>query len=305
MSDHPGSYLDNTDSLSSALSSLRLSAEVYANGDYCGQWAVDTSGSRRMPFHLIGRGEAWLHIDDAAPRRLSAGDLVVFPHDQRHIIASSAVKPAPELINAGTDTAPGHGPVTHMICGFFDIHSRTTWPLLDSLAPVIVLDVSDLSSTPTIRTLADLIISELNRQAPGFYAAINQLAYLLFIQIIRHQIAAGKIDSGPLVAMFDHRIGKALAVIHNYPNKRWTLATLAAEAIMGRSSFAKRFNELTGSPPMQYLTAWRMQQATQLIAERKLSIAEIAERCGYESEAAFRKGFKKVTGKTPGSVRKG
>ena len=55
---------------------------------------------------------------------------------------------------------------------------------------------------------------------------------------------------------------------------------------------------------MQYLTAWRMQEATNLIADKKLSVAEIAERCGYDSEAAFRKGFKKVTGKTPGEVRR-
>ena len=60
-------YLDEPDALSTMLSRLSLSAEVYVNADFCGAWAVDTSGSRRIPFHLIGRGRAWLHLDGEPP----------------------------------------------------------------------------------------------------------------------------------------------------------------------------------------------------------------------------------------------
>ena len=79
MSDSPNYYQDNPDALSAVLSRLQLSAEVYTNEDFCGTWAVDTSGSRHIPFHLVGRGEAWLHLDDQPVRQLSSGDLVLLP----------------------------------------------------------------------------------------------------------------------------------------------------------------------------------------------------------------------------------
>ena len=93
MSNRPELTIKNPDPLSAILTSLQLHAEVYVNADFCGAWAVDTSGSRRMPFHLIGQGEAWLHIEGKPPQRLSTGDLVVFPHDTAHVIAYSEQPP--------------------------------------------------------------------------------------------------------------------------------------------------------------------------------------------------------------------
>ena len=205
-------------------------------------------------------------------------------------------------MGSDTNSTDADGPVTHMACGFFDFHNASAWPLLDSLAPVITLDLSGRDAT--LRTLIELLAGELRQQAQGYYVAINQLSYLLFIQILRQQIATGHIETGLLAAMFDPRIGRALAAIHNQPGENWTLSSLSSEARMGRSGFAKRFHELAGIPPMQYLMNWRMQEAQQLLKDKQLSITEIAERCGYESEAAFRKAFKKVTGETPGEARK-
>jgi len=295
-------YLNSPDALSSVLSRLQLNAEVYSDGDFCGTWGVDTSGSRRIPFHLIGRGEAWLHVEGQTAQMLSSGDLVIFPRDSQHVIANSSEIPASELINAVI--AVDQGPITNMVCGFFEFKNKSAWPLLDSLAPVIVIDLSDMSMSSTIRGLIDLMVAELNRRAPGFYAVINQLAYLLFVQVLRQQIEQGKVDSGLLAALFDSKISKALSAIHNHPAQRWTLESLAAEAAMGRSSFARHFNELTGIPPMQYLTSWRMQEAKTLLTTTALSLSHIAEQCGYESEAAFRKAFKKMIGTPPGEVRR-
>ncbi|MCG8427464.1 MAG: cupin domain-containing protein, partial [Chromatiales bacterium] len=100
------------DALTSILQRLRLQAGVYVHADFCGTWAVDTSGHRKVPFHLIGRGEGWLHTDDTdEPRLLSAGDLVVFPHDARHVISDNASPPPASLINQPIDLESG-GPIT-------------------------------------------------------------------------------------------------------------------------------------------------------------------------------------------------
>lgn len=311
MSDSPKIYLDNADSLSAILNRLQLSAEVYVNGSFCGDWAVDTSGSQRIPFHLIGYGEAWLHSPDSVPRLLQAGDLVVFPRDTRHTIASSEQLAEGQSLSEGNiaDTSRGSsvihpGPVTHMVCGFFELSNTTAWPLLDSLSPVIVIDVNNDGYRSSIGVLLQMMIDELANQSPGYYCAINQLAYLVFVEIIRQQIVQGLVTRGLLVAIFDHKIGNALRAIHNHPGKSWSLDSLAALTYMGRSGFAKRFKELTGITPIQYLTEWRMQEAVRMLADKTMSVALIAEQLGYDSDVAFRKAFKKVIGDSPAAVRK-
>ncbi len=302
MPDRPDIYLDNPDALSSVLTQLRLAAEIYVDGNFCGNWAVDNSGIRQMPFHLIRNGHAWLHMDNQTPMPLPTGSLVIFPQDHRHIVSSSEQAPDPTIINAGF--APDAQPITTMVCGFFEFASRAAWPLLDSLPAVIKIDLQDAQTPQALKALFDILVNELNEEAPGFYTAINQISLLLFIHIIREQIRSNTINKGLIAAIFDKNIGKALNVIHNQPEKNWTLASLADQAAMSRSSFAQRFHELTGTPAISYLGAWRMQIATKLLETSTYSIQEIAERSGYESEAAFRKAFKKITRVTPGEIRK-
>ncbi|TQV88432.1 AraC family transcriptional regulator [Aliikangiella coralliicola] len=302
MSDSPNRLFNHPDALSSLLLRLQLKAEVYVNGDFCGSWAVDTSGSRRIPFHLVSVGKAWLHMDGVKAQQLYAGDLVIFPRDHQHVLSNSSSRPAVELVNS--EQFDETGPITHLICGFFEFENKAVWPLLDSLAPVIALDLNEQSKQPNAQKLIELIVSELERAQPGHYAAVDQLAYLLFIEVLRQQITCGQLNSGLLAALFDSKVSRALASIHNHPEKKWTLETLAGEALMGRSSFAQHFSEKVGMPAMQYLATWRMQTATQLLRETEVSMAEIAERIGYESEAAFRKAYKKVVGKTPGQARR-
>ncbi|WP_268744329.1 helix-turn-helix domain-containing protein [Leptolyngbya sp. Heron Island J] len=73
---------------------------------------------------------------------------------------------------------------------------------------------------------------------------------------------------------------------------------------MARSAFSARFTELVGQPAMGYLTRWRMQLAHTLLCDTSLPIAAIADRVGYESEAAFSRAFKRLYSAPPGSMRR-
>ena len=312
MSDSPSGGVSNAnaadigigqpDALSSLLIGLQLHGEVYVSGSFCGAWAVDTSGKRHIPFHLVSAGRAWLHIEGQPSRVLNAGDLVLFPRDLSHTISHSEQPPAEELVNAGFD--PSEPVTTEMVCGYFDFTNKAAWPLLESLDDVIVLDLSQQSLQPVLRAFIDYIVAELKQRNPGFLAVVNQLVYLLFVQVIRQQIESGRLKEGLLVALFDPKISKALAAIHNQPQQNWSLVSLAQEASMGRSSFAALFQKLVGMPAMRYLTLWRMREATELLKYTNRSMLDIAEQCGYESEAAFRKAYKQTMGDTPGAVRK-
>ncbi len=295
-------YLDTPDSLSLILEKLELHAEVYVSGTFCGVWAVDTSGSRRMPFHLIGQGQAWLHFEDAEPQRLSTGDLILFPHDSPHIVTNSDQAPPEETINV--EMVDDGSPVTNMVCGFFEFKDKAALPLLDTLPAAIVLSLQELSTEPAITQIIQLMVAELQQEQQGYYVIINQLAYLLFIHILRQQITSGSVDSGLIAGLFDKQIGPALNSIHRHPEKKWTLESLAKECAMGRSSFSQKFNQLVGMPAMQYLSYWRMQEATRMLKKDEKSIMQIAELCGYDSEASFSKAYKKITGTSPGSVKR-
>jgi AraC-like DNA-binding protein len=100
-------------------------------------------------------------------------------------------------------------------------------------------------------------------------------------------------------------VGKALAAIHREPEKDWSVASLAKEVGMSRSGFSARFTQLVGESAMRYLTQWRMQLARVQLQETSESLSVLADRLGYQSEAAFCRAFKRVFGVSPGSVRQG
>ena len=295
------------DALTAILQRLRLRAGVYVHADFCGTWAVDTSGQRKVPFHLIGRGSGWLHTDDTQePRLLDAGDLVVFPHDAHHVISSSAGLPPATVINRPIDPQ-AQGPVTSMLCGYFEFQSKAVWPLLDRLPNAIVLDIHETGRVMGTHSLIQLIISELENASPGADAAVNELAYVLFIHVLRAQMQQAtdqNLDHSLLGALSDPKIGQALNLIHAEPASEWTLKRLAKEAGMSRSAFAEQFRQRVGMTPMRYVTEWRMQEAVDLLQTSDLSIAAIAELCGYTSEVAFRKAFRSVIGVPPGRFKR-
>lgn len=279
-----------------------LSARVFLRAEFCGNWAVDTSGERRAPFHLITRGTGWLHEAGASPRLLTAGELVVFPHDARHTLAHSEAPPDSAVVN---QPAPAElvGPVTSLVCGYFAFDRRSASPLLDGLPESIFVDLTSEGRNHTTVTLMQLLMSEAVNSEPGADAVIDRLAYVVFIHILREQIGK-RVLRGPLGALGDTRLGPVLNLIHDRPGGPWSVSALARAAGMSRSAFAQRFRERVGMTTARYITHWRMQGALELLRASELSIAAIAERSGYTSEVAFRKAFSSHVGIPPARYRR-
>ena len=128
---------------------------------------------------------------------------------------------------------------------------------------------------------------------------------MLAIQAIRSWIQAYPlVRTGWIAALQDPKIGRAIALIHQDPGRAWTLAEVAREVAMSRSAFAARFSELVGEPMMHYLTRWRMHVALESLRQNGTPVAEVAERLGYRSKAAFSRAFKRVVTTSPGAVRR-
>lgn len=126
----------------------------------------------------------------------------------------------------------------------------------------------------------------------------------MFIEVLRRyldELPPGQ--TGWLAGLRDDVVGRALTLLHADPARPWTLDVLAREAATSRSNLAKRFAQLVGQPPMQYLAHWRMQVAANLLIQTGTKVAAIGVEVGYDSEAAFSRAFKKATGLAPGAWR--
>ena len=147
--------------------------------------------------------------------------------------------------------------------------------------------------------------AEARELRPGGEAVITRLADILVIQAIRAWIEKDPVaQTGWLGALKDKQIGRAITLIHRDPSRAWTLASLAAEVAMSRSAFAARFTDLVGVSAMHYVTRWRMQMALTSLKEQDVGLGELANRLGYQSEAAFSRAFKCFMGMSPGAVRR-
>lgn len=294
MADNP-----EDDVLSSVMNAYQLRAGVYGHPTFCGTWQFGTSGNRRASFHLVGRGHCWLHTKlGAAARPLQGGDLVIFPHDAWHMLTGDQ-----EL--HGEENNPqmqGEGPFTTLVCGYFEFLAGNKNPVLDALPEMIVVQREDAGQH--LETLGQLMLEEAQMEGIGTRTVLDKLADTLFVMVIRHFVKQSTDQRGLLAGLADVRLRKALAAMHRNSGNAWTLESLAQNAGMSRAAFAQRFAELVGTTPIEYLTRWRMTEAELLLRNPQLSVATAAEKVGYETEAAFRKAFKRVHGIGPGAIRR-
>ena len=287
-----------SDPISDILARLRLKAEIFQHARYCGTWAVDTSGARSIPFHLIQKGRCWLHMTGVPARELSPGDLVVLPHDGAHTIASTASPPPDNLLNTATQVDPEQAD-NMMLCGFFLFESKASWPILDALPEVVVLAASE----HRLGGLIDILFEELDAPQSGSQALLTSGAQGLFVYTLREAVKNGA-DEGLLSAMLDERLAPVFAQIHANPAAPLTVETMAEMVFLSRSAFAERFKEATGLAPMRYLQNWRLQVALDLLTTTTDTVVSVAEQVGYASEVSFRQAFRKDLGFTPAEARR-
>ncbi len=292
------------DALTHFLAKARFDARIFLHRSFCGSWAINTAGSGKVPFHLIDKGSAWVHVEGNEPKHLQAGDLVLFPRDVPHAISNDRTPPPRELVNAQEPVQCDMGEAfTSILCGFYHFEPPVGQALLDDLPDVVVLlDARNNPATAGVGHIIDAALVEAENDYPGRNAALCDLARLLLLNLLRARLVE-RSSTGYLAALGDPKISKALLLIHSQCGKDWTLDNIAREVGMSRTSFAGRFHEFVGLPPAKYLTAWRMQEATTLLEDTTLSVERVAEQVGYHSDVAFRKAYKNATGLTPKQVR--
>jgi AraC-like DNA-binding protein len=301
------------DILTDLLNTLELKGWLSSRRELTPPWRYDFAASKDSMFHVLSFGGAYLQVEgEAGPIRVEDGDVVLFPTGHPHALYDDPTSPLTRLVQLDYHPHRGHHvvyqegeePKPLLLCGAFHFEYPQNYPLLHRLPTLIHIRGSQGRMEQGFADLVRLIARESASQQPGTAIMLRRLTELLFIQVIRLWMAQQADASGGWVgALRDQPISTALGLIHQSPAYRWTVQELAEAAALSRSAFSARFTELVGEPPLTYLTRWRMLKATRLL-KNEVSIDTIAELLGYESEAAFRKAFKREMGIPPAQYRK-
>lgn len=314
------------DALSDVLKSVRLEGAIYLNAEFTAPWCVLTkyglasvserlAGAEHMVFfHFITEGGCKLQLGNAGEvLDVVAGDLLLLPRGDTHLLGSD-----PRLAPVESSTLPesnadiiqmrhgGGGAVTRVVCGYVACSRSVSRLLFEALPSVLRIPIGDGPGATLLRELLQVGVRESSAARPGAQSMLAKLSELMFVEAMRQYVESlppeGK---GWLAGVRDKHVGRALALLHGEPGRAWTVDELARKVALSRSALAERFAALVGEPPIQYLMRWRLALAAQTLrASAGESIGRVAERSGYESEAAFSRAFKREFGMPPAAWRK-
>ena len=266
-----------------------------------GRWGVRYSAFDQPSFCVVLDGSCRLAVDGHRPVTLEGGDFVLLPATPAFTI--SGFEPVrPERIDPKvTQSATGevrHGtrggrPDVRLLGGYFIFDSPDA-ALLVSLLPSLV----HVRGVERLSVLVRLVSEESAERKSGRDLVLRRLMEVLLIEALR-SAGGDQAPPGLLRGLSDARLAPAIRQMHAQLERPWTVAQLGKVAGLSRSAFFDRFSRTVGVPPMEYLLAWRMAVASDLLRGTELRIGEVAERIGYGSASTFSTAFSRHVGEPP------
>ena len=323
------------DTLSDVLRGVRLRGAVFFHISGSGDWVVEAPSAQALApvlmrgvdhvieYHVVTQGSCWAGLPGAPAVQLGAGDVVMFPHGDAHVVSSApGMRATPDLSwfpdaqvqqfplritysgqNVVSSPPPGFAADATMVCGFLGCDLHPFNPLVAALPRLLHLRATD--DDAWLANFTQQAVAESNGARPGGEAMLACMSEMMFVHAVRRyaeRLPAS--DAGWLAGLGDRFVGRTLALMHEQPAHDWSIDELGRRVGLSRSALHERFALMVGMPPMQYLAQWRMQAAARLLLETRASVAAIALDVGYDSEAAFARAFKRQAGKPPAAWRR-
>jgi AraC-like DNA-binding protein len=321
----------STDVLSEVLRAVRLSGAVFFQVEGSAPWVAESPAARSiahlvMPgaehvieYHVVTRGTCWGGLIGEPAVRLHAGDVIVFPQGDAHVMSSAPGMRHPPDMELHRHPERGQLPIAvsfnndainaeraELVCGFLGCDSHPFNPLLANLPRMIHMKKELAHDGALLEHLIRVAVLESVARRAGSECMLARLSELLFIEVVRSHLSTLPNETpGWLAGLRDEIIGRSLSALHDRPAQAWSLEDLAKEVGLSRSMLAERFHHYVGLPPMQYLARWRMQLAASLLSGTNLNLSDVADRVGYGSEAALSRAFKRLVGVAPSAWREG
>jgi AraC-like DNA-binding protein len=266
-----------------------------------GRWGVRYADFGQPSFCTVLDGRCRLAVDGQDAITIAAGDFVLLPTTPGFTM--TGFEPVtPIFIDPKTAPAPAddvrHGtpdgePDVRLLGGYFVCESPDAG-LLVSLLPALV----HVRGAKRLSTFARLVGEEASEEKPGRDLVLSRLIEVMLIEALR-STQGEDAPAGLLRGLGDARLAAAMREMHRDPAHPWTVGELAKAAALSRSAFFDRFTRAVGLAPMEYLLAWRMALAKDLLRHNDLGVAEVAERVGYGSASTFSTAFSRHVGQPP------
>lgn len=298
-----------SDPLSELFRALRVKGAVYFAQDFASPWGMRLPGRPHAQFHVALKGRCAVDIGD---RRimLDERDVALIPTGAPHVVSDGSGAPlrdgreVVQSVLAGNRPFPGAATSVRLLCGHFEF-SEARHPFRTMLPDVIHAPTRSRLDIALFDALHPLLMSETAEQRAGAQIVAERLVEIFLVVILRHHFTSQQARPGLLAAMFDPRLSQGITEMHRRWSEPLTLLEVAKASGMSRSAFAERFKATAGMTPMSYLARWRLLKARELLANRRLSIAEVAQNCGHRSAEGFSRSFKRAYGESPASLRAG
>ena len=312
--------------LSEVLKAVKLDGAMFYNAEFSSPWCARSIDARTVTsylspnsqqviiFHLLTEGRGYAHVEgDDRPLPLNAGDIVIVPHGDAHILGNGpSVTPVgreqvlEQVLSQGLKVSRmgGGGELTKFICGYMSCDPQLSRVFLGGLPPIMKVNIRDDSSDQWLENSIRYSVDNADASKPGGETVLAKLSEVLFVETLRRYIAQlPQEQTGWLAGVRDPDVGKALALMHRKPAHPWTIAALANQVGISRSVLAERFRRYLSETPIAYLTRWRLQLGAQLLTSTSNGVAQVAAEVGYESESSFNRAFKREFGLPPARFR--
>jgi AraC-like DNA-binding protein len=313
------------DVLSEVLSAVRLEGALFFNAEFSAPWCMRSSGAEGIapllppsgahviPFHFLTDGRAYASLDEGERVELNAGDIVILPGGDAHLLGNGCHQPPVDSFKTFAKYVAdglklvrfgGGGEITRFVCGYMACDPRICDVFLAGLPRILKVPVAAGPSGEWIENSIRFSVGASSGSEAGSSLVVGKLSEVLFVETLRCYISnLPKQQTGWLAGLRDPNLARALAQLHRDPARDWTVAGLAKEVGLSRTRLAERFRHFLRMSPISYLTEWRMKLGAEALQKTDKSVAEVALDVGYKSEAAFNRAFKRAYKIPPAQFR--
>jgi AraC-like DNA-binding protein len=284
-------------------------------------WAIRIEDRAPVALIAVTKGTVWFRTDGDEPRSVGAGTVALVRGPEPYVVAHAADAGEPTIVVLpgndcrGPDGAsvaqslrlgvrswgtadldrPADPTSTELLIGTYEHIGAVGERLLATLPPMLTVEAEAIDSP-----LVELLAHEIDKPHPGQPVVLDRLLDLLVVAVLRTWLAAS-VDhhTAWYRSHLDDVVGPALTLLHDHPDRPWTVASLASEVGVSRAALARRFTGLVGEPPMTYLTEWRLALAADLLTQPGATVTSVARQVGYATPFAFSAAFKRVRGVSP------
>ncbi|MFX0577935.1 AraC family transcriptional regulator [Nocardia nepalensis] len=304
------------DPLSHLLRGIRAEGAVVSHALLEAPWTIRFADRAPLTMITVLRGGGTLVLADGSETPLALGDTaVVRGPDLFHVVDRPASLGGPHTEYEIACFAPGiecdvedlsgirwgaeEVGATALVVGAYQTSARRNDRLMQTLPPMLLV-----SEGVEMCGWFESAAKEAVTLSAGSQAMMDRLLDWGLVCTLRSWFEqAGPAAPAWYRGLADPVVGPALDAIHTTPSAPWTVASLAARAGVSRALFARRFAAVMATPPLTYLTRFRINEAEELLAATDFTIAQVAKTVGYADPFGFSAAFKRHTGLSPTAFR--